>query len=385
MSISTSIQSFDSKNFSDVLNCYGIIVKGKYNYHGFNDLYNLYKLNTMFSSSPWGDIVDRSGNTKYPFKLHIRNKWKKPNVNTANIDLETACNNRVEEIISQHLPPYNIYWSGGIDSTLVLISFMKRVNYKDIIVHHTIGSVIENQYFYENIIKPNLLTNIEFNPLTAKGTNISGDCGDTIWAALDNSFFHTTPIKEYVYKPWQHWFKKKINDTDFMNFAEKFMSTAGRPIITLLDARWWFYLLCKSQNKATLPYYIHYDSSLNLVPFYESTEIETWAWHNLENIIKKDQWNTYKWPAKEIIYKFDKNKDYYQYKCKENSATLDLTYSKQVKKIIVNIPLFITENLEKPLLSTSPFFSSSVYKMELYEKYKHLFVVEDSGIEPLTS
>ena len=152
MSISTSIQSFDSKNFSDVLNCYGIIVKGKYNYHGFNDLYNLYKLNTMFSSSPWGDIVDRSGNTKYPFKLHIRNKWKKPNVNTANIDLETACNNRVEEIISQHLPPYNIYWSGGIDSTLVLISFMKRVNYKDIIVHHTIGSVIENQYFYENII-----------------------------------------------------------------------------------------------------------------------------------------------------------------------------------------------------------------------------------------
>ena len=377
---SKGIQFFNNENFDSILNCYSII-GSKYNYEGFIDLHHLFKLNTMFSNQPWGDIVDRSNNTKYPFKLHVRNPWIKPKEIDKKIDLETACIVRVKEIIKKYPAPYNLYWSGGIDSTLLIVSFMKLLEHKNLIVYLTKNSIKENEYFFENIIKPNLKFVFNTGAISNVGSNITGECGDTIWAALDHSFFLKDPIKRYIYKPWQQWFETKTNDTNFLNFAEKFMKISGRPINTLLDARWWFYLLCKSQSKATLlQMNSFHDSDSQLIPFYESNDIETWAWFNLENMIKGNDWQTYKWPAKEIIYRFDKNKDYYKFKTKELSRDLE-----PVQELKNNKPLFYTDNCEKPVLSTDPFFSSSVYKMELYEKYKHLFVVEDSGIEPLTS
>ena len=367
---SKGIQFFDDENFNLVLNCYEIVGSG-YDYKGFQDLQYLYKLNEMFSNSPWGNIIDRSNSTKYPFKLHIRMPWLEPNKLNKNLDLETVCNIRVKQIINQYPAPYNLFWSGGIDSTLLVVSFMKLVDHKNLIIHLTSSSIKENEYFFKKIIKPNLKITYNNNTISNIGSNITGECGDTIWAALDHGFFLNEPIKNYIYKPWQEWFKIKNNNEIFLNFAEKFMKKAGRPIITLFDARWWFYLLCKSQSKATLLQMTTFHNSIT-IPFYESTDIETWAWHNLENMIKGNDWQTYKWPAKEIIYKVDKNKDYLKYKTKEYSLDLHNT---SVRSLKIDKPLFLTDNLEKPILSTDPFFSKEAYKQEFYEKYKHLFVV----------
>jgi hypothetical protein len=270
------------------------------------------------------------------------------------------------EIINQYSAPYNLYWSGGIDSTLLLVSFLKVLDPKSLIIHLTKNSIKENEYFFENIIKPNLKFAFATGDASNIGSNITGECGDTVWAALDHGFFLSEPIKSYIYKPWQHWFETKSNDIDFLNFAEKFMENAGRPIVTLFDARWWFYLLCKSQSKATsLQMKTSTFHNSIVIPFYESTDIETWAWYNVENIIKGNNWQTYKWPAKEIIYKFDKNKDYLKNKSKELST--DLQDANQ-RKLETNKPLFLTDNFQRPKLSTHPFFSNSVYKIELYEK-----------------
>jgi hypothetical protein len=369
---SNGIQYFDEDYFDFVLNYHGII-GSTYSYNGFQDLKHLYTLNKMFSNRPWGNIIDRSNSTKYPFKLHIRLPWTQPKELDKSLDLETACSIRVNEIIKRYPAPYNLYWSGGIDSTLLIISFMKLVEHKNLIVYLTKNSIKENEYFFENIIKPNLKFAFATGDAPNIGSNITGECGDTIWAALDHSFFLSEPIKSYIYKPWQQWFETKTNDIDFLNFAEKFMKKANRPIVTLFDARWWFYLLCKSQSKATmLQMYAFHNYDAPIIPFYESTDIETWAWYNVENIIKGNDWQTYKWPAKEIIYKFDKNKDYLKNKSKEYSV--DLQNANQ-RKLEINKPLFLTDNFQKPKLSTHPFFSNSVYKIELYEKYKHLFLI----------
>lgn len=363
---SSGIQYFDEDYFDFVLNCHGV-VGSKYNYHGFQDLQYLYELNRMFSNYPWGNIIDRSYSTKYPFKLHVRSPWVKPEKTDKNLDLETACVNRVNEIINQYPAPYNLYWSGGIDSTLLLVSFLKVLDPKSLIIHLTKNSIKENEYFFENIIKPNLKFVFATDAVSNVGCNITGECGDTIWATLDHGFFLSGPIKNYIYKPWQEWFRIKTNNETFLDFSERFMKKADRPIITLFDARWWFYLLCKSQSKATLLQMATFESSIS-IPFYESTHIETWAWYNVENMIKGNDWQTYKWPAKQIIYKFDKNKDYLKYKSKEFSTDLQC-------KLEIDKPLFLTDNFEKPILSTDPFFSSSIYKIELHEKYKHLFEI----------
>lgn len=367
---SNGIQYFENENFDLILNCHSITGE-KYNYEGFKDLHYLYKLNTMFSDQPWGDIVDRSGGTKYPFKLHIRNPWIKPKELDRNLTLEEACSIRVKQLIKQYRAPYNLYWSGGIDSTLLLVSFMKETDHKDLIIYLTKSSIKENEYFFEKIIKTNFKFVFNTGATSNIGTNITGECGDTIWAALDQSFFIKEPIKQKIFRPWREWFELKTKDVNFLNFAEKFVKRAGRPITSLFEARWWFYLLCKSQSKATiLQMHVFHDHEAPMIPFYESNDIETWAWYNLENMIEGNNWKTYKWPAKEIIYRFDKNKEYYKFKTKELSRDLE-----PVRELKINEPLFLTDNFEKPILSTDPFFSSSVYKMELYEKYKHLFEI----------
>ena len=65
---SNGIQYFDEDYFDFVLNYHGII-GSTYSYNGFEDLKHLYTLNKMFSNKPWGNIIDRSNSTKYPFKL----------------------------------------------------------------------------------------------------------------------------------------------------------------------------------------------------------------------------------------------------------------------------------------------------------------------------
>jgi hypothetical protein len=301
--MSNGIQWFGHKHFDQILKLYGH--SGQlYNNNNYKDLHNLYLINSVFSSAPWGDIIDRSGKTNYPFKVYIRNKWKTPDSRLKNIDLESTCNSRVEEIINNFSAPYNLYWSGGIDSTLMVISFLKRVNTKNINICLTNSSVEENSFFYENFIKNNHHHFIDIQTNIPAGTNITAECGDSIWAALDHSFFFGD-TKEYVFKRWQEYFELKNKDSKFLEFSFNFMAEAERPITTLLEARWWFYFLCKHQSKATNLVIRHHHLDIDWISFYESSDIETWIWFNLENIIKGDNWLTYKFPAKEIIYKFD--------------------------------------------------------------------------------
>jgi len=375
---STGIQcthGFGSKSgpkiFDRILNLHGTI-GSNYDYVGYQQLKYLYDINCIFSSNPWGDIIDRSGHTEYPYRVHVRNKWQTPLEQQHDIDLDECCRLRVQEITKQHNPPYNIFWSGGIDSTLLLVSFLKYVAHDNICVFLTKESIDENQYFFDKIIKK-----IKYNFLEQQtpthGANITGECGDTIWATLDHSFFFNSPSKDFILKPWQQWFERQNKNKQFHEFCHEFFTRAGREIKTLLDARWWFYFLCKHQSKATAEQFYLNGDQLILIPFYESKTIECWAWYNLHRIIYKTHWNTYKMPAKEIIFKFDKNEDYKKNKSKDYSGgVINLVKSHCKNKQMVR-PLFITDNLETPTLTISPFFSDKHYKEELFETYKHLF------------
>lgn len=370
--MSKGIQWFGNQHFGQILKLYGNSEQ-LYKNNNYKNLYNLYLINCVFSSAPWGDIIDRSGKTSYPFKIHIRNKWETPGDSSKRIDLEFACNSRVEEIVKRFSPPYNLYWSGGIDSTLMVISFLKRANSKDINICLTRSSIEENDFFYNHFIKKINHCFVNIQTHITKGTNITAECGDSVWAALDHSFFFGD-TKEYVFKNWQEYFELKNKDSNFLQFASDFMKQAQRPITTLLEARWWFYFLCKHQSKATNLIIRHHHLDIDWISFYESKDIETWSWFNIENIINKDDWHTYKFPAKEIIYNFDKNQDYYKNKTKGYSMGLH-NPDNYFNLDLFGQPLFITDTLEKPILSTEPFFSKESYKKEFHERYKHLFVI----------
>jgi hypothetical protein len=319
MTFSSGIQQFDNRHlrqFDSVLNCHGIN-GSNYNYQGYNDLHGLYLINQVFSPQPWGEIVDRTDQTQYPFKLHIRKPWKGPLVDCS---LETACELSVKQIISQNPAPYYVYWSGGIDSTLVLVSFLKYADRKDIKVCCSSASLDENLHFYQNYIK-NCVEIFDSNfELPTDGTHITGDCGDTIWATLDEGFLTAPLVSSHLYQPWQQWFANNNVGQDwrsstgltFIEYCEEFFSRSGKKINSLFEARWWFYLICKTQSKAlykTTGSFLMLPN-LRLVHFFENEYMDSWSWYNTDNMIHGYDWQSYKWPAKEIIFNYDGNEDY---------------------------------------------------------------------------
>ena len=384
MTTSTGIQQFDhrhSLHFDNVLNCHGI--KGsRYAYQGYADLHGLYLINCIFSPAPWGEIVDRTQRTEYPFKLHVRKPWLGP---LTEYSLETTCELTVKQIILQNPAPYYIYWSGGIDSTLVLTSFLKLVPKQDIRVCCSAASLDENPHFYKNFVKNHVEIFDSNSSLPTDGTHITGDCGDTIWATLDQSFFTTAAEQEYMYQPWQQWFVNSNIGTawnnparpgqTFMEYCEEFFSRSGRPIRTLLEARWWYYLICKTQSKALYKTVGSFRNlpDLRLIHFFENEYMDSWSWYNTQNMIKGTDWTSYKWPAKEIIFNFDGNNEYKKYKTKGYSSGLE--YHKLLKTLdsIKTTALFITDNNERPVMPTEPFFSQNLYNELFYGRYQHLF------------
>jgi hypothetical protein len=379
--MSSGIQYFNSYNFDLILNLHGVIGEN-YHYQGFPELNYLWMLNRLLSTSPWGEIVDRSGQTAYPFQVHNRCPWQGP---LENMDLETTCSYILNDIIKNNPGPYYVYWSGGIDSTLILTTFLKEVDLSDFVVCCSTASIDEHPEFYKKFIQPNcrvIDTNLEI-PLD--GTHITGDCGDTAWAVLDSNVLNNPVSTPYLYRPWQEWasrddFKSILAERDihedlFFEYLTTFFKKSGREIVTLFDARWWFYLLCKGQSKALYKTAGSFNlfPNINFVHFFEHQYMDSWSWYNNDKIIVGDNWNTYKQPAKEIIFKFDGNEPYRKYKSKGYSSGLE--YNRRIKDLtsLLRMPLFITDDNQRPTLSTAPFFSNIVYQQECYEQHRHLF------------
>jgi len=381
--MSTGIQYFNSRNFDSILNLHGV-VGANYQYQGFTELNCLWTLNRFFSNGPWGEIVDRSGQTAYPFQVHNRCPWHGP---LENIDLETACSYILRDIIKNNPGPYYVYWSGGIDSTLILTTFFKEVDLSDFVVCCSTASIDEHPEFYKKFIQPNCKI-IDINlEIPSDGTHITGDCGDTAWAVLDNNIINNSTTMPYLYRSWQDWFAQPefkqirneyrgIHEDDFWEFVTNFFERSGREIRTLFEARWWFYLLCKGQSKALYKTAGSFNSApnINWIHFFESEFMDSWSWHNPDKIIDGHDWNTYKQPAKEIIFKFDGIEPYRKYKSKGYSSGLE--YGRRLRDLTSSLrePLFITDDNQRPTLSTAPFFSNVVYQQEHYEQYKHLFI-----------
>lgn len=96
---------------------------------------------------------------------------------------------RCQELcISHGHKPWIIEWSGGIDSTVIITSFMRNLSAaqrQNITVACNAASVYEYPWFYENVIKPNFaITNTTITQDPQRVTNyfvITGEMGDQIY------------------------------------------------------------------------------------------------------------------------------------------------------------------------------------------------------------
>ncbi len=271
-------------------------------------------------------IIDRLGKGNYKlFKASVKRKYNKIPVPK---DFESAVELDLKEILKTPAENYYIFWSGGIDSTLMLVAFLKFVDWGRIKVVHTrfdpLGRVMLNEYplFYSWLIK-NQIKIIDFEEYwkvdSSKDLILHGLGGDAIWGYLYNWYEEEeTENKKNSNKNWRQ--DNTFNfDADTFNFFHNFCLESDIDIITAQQARCWFFQTAGHQSSTHAHSFIFSSPfSQKIQSFYDNDHISRWVLANPDEIVAGDI-ETYKMPAKEYINDFFPDGDYLKNMKKKHS------------------------------------------------------------------
>jgi hypothetical protein len=288
---------------------------------------------------------DRTGIIKYP--LNVINAFPMPKLREFTKTYEEICNERAKELLkkSDDLEvPIKVMYSGGIDSTLIVISFLKNASEeqkKKITVLLSEDSILENPRFYEEHIlgKLNIEPSLNFPFLLGKKDQILvlGEHNDQVFGSDIIGVFIRRYSEETIFKDYNRemivdFFNKLNGKVELNNFCfdllDELCKKAPVKIKTVFDFFWWINFACKWQcvyfrsimyvdtanrdliNKEYIDNYYY--------TFYGTEDFQLWSMANMDKKIK-DTWKSYKFPAKEIIFAFNKDEDYFQNKTKVGS------------------------------------------------------------------
>jgi hypothetical protein len=282
-------------------------------------------------SESW--LVDRTEHIQLPFKSKLLDENKIPKIDKKfNLDLDQICLSRSVELASQNDHIY-IMWSGGIDSTLIIVSFlMAKINCEQITVACNQESIKENPEFYKNfilgkfkIMSSELLMQ-QMKLGVVDGLIISGEQGDLIFGQDFGSSMFSKYGKNYLkLSPSRNTIVKFFTDSDMTESAANcwydiFMGSAHlspRPIDTVYDFSWWAgfnwrwqWALEKVKMRS-----LH---DQRIKTFFSSYNFQQWSIAHNQSI---SETTDFKLPYKRIICDYTKDFRYLQ-KIKIPSATI---------------------------------------------------------------
>lgn len=291
-------------------------------------------------------IIDRCEKITTPYNFKLYKQFKMPTDLTGfQLSYEDCCMLRAEEILklSQKVgKKILILYSGGIDSTLVVIIFLKLLATKardNIIIAMSPEGIKENAKFYYDHILGNfdLISSENFdNLINGEYLVVGGEHNDQLFGSdLIGKITRTMSFekvsdsyKNCIIKTWlQTWMDYK-SATWWFDMLVWHAETSPCSIKTNIDLLWWFNFNFKWQSVyfrillRVSPKYRHLinENFLNssFIHFYSSTEFQKWSMLNPKLKIK-NSWNTYKFHAKDIIYDYNKDEIYREGKLKRGS------------------------------------------------------------------
>ena len=291
-------------------------------------------------------LIDRSNQFIQPINISVYSGCKLPLLQTQPLTYKDCCNNRAAELweLSGRLQkPLGIMWSGGIDSTRMLISFLENYplsEIKDRIrILTSYDAVVENQEFFRKYIAGNLpIINSESIPLLFDKSIIllTGEHNDQLFGSdmlksfmLDRpDIFHSNFSKDIIFSYLNAKIKIDKVTSILIDAVCRSASTYGITIEKNADWFWWWNFCFKWQSvnfrlmvlcspklwsnisEEFMNTYLHH--------FYDSTDFQLWS-INSQDVRNITKWIDYKKQAKVEIFEFDKNQDYLDNKLKKPS------------------------------------------------------------------
>jgi hypothetical protein len=287
----------------------------------------------IFKITPFTWLVDRTELTNLPFHTHLNETYKLDSNYNSFFDLNDVCQREVEKYKNVSGKIY-ILWSGGIDSMLLTISFLKSDIPKDkIVIACNFDSVKEYYSFYVNHILPNFeVVSVdkfvsEANTTSFEGILLTGDPCDVLFGndlAVDmcKSFafdYLTMPCsRQNVVSYLEH---KKFSIQSANCWYDYFMfSTNKSPkeITTMQDFSWWegFNHRWQAANDK-IKIRFSAENAQKCIQFFNSKEFQCWSVNRPRHTVKS--MNDFKLESKKIILDYTKDQQYFDNKIKLNS------------------------------------------------------------------
>ncbi len=222
----------------------------------YSDLFNLLNPNAC--------IIDRTESFDIPFETKVLFPIPKKEDFT---DLKFAdeCTNRAIEVL-RYNQPIKILYSGGLDSTTVLLSFFSAIkagygSFDQVSVAATPFSIIENPVAWEQYVLPNF--KLEFagdafagmaDPTQANVRYINGENGDQLFGSdvlLMRMYLFNTPITEDTVRDFVQ--KRGVRPSAVPAVTHMMMKLYANRVTelnTMADLIWWLNFSSKWQSVA---------------------------------------------------------------------------------------------------------------------------------------
>lgn len=256
----------------------------------------------------------------------------------------------IERLVQHKNKKLVIFWSGGVDSTCIVVAILKnfnRDNLSQVFIACTVESIIENPVFYHRHIEPNF-TVIDTNnfcqhDLTEATDTIlvEGFAADTLTMSMSPSLDVCMAVRnsEMLLRNWRTQPDELINYLFMVTKSKEFakwyyeknamnIESIDVPIETYFDFMWWFGFNCDYYNWALHAWFFYY-RHLNIpydqyksisIGWYRTDAYQLWAMNNNGPLVKHGlDLGSFKLHLKQYIYDYDRNEYYYRYKTKINS------------------------------------------------------------------
>jgi len=271
-------------------------------------------------------LVDRTNCIAFPFseKNHFPMIKAKPEVMT----WEECTKDRVEELTKTNKKLY-LMWSGGIDSTLMLLSFIKYGDRSQITVVLNMDSIREYPFFYKSWIGPlyKMISTEEFMRTISNsdldGLVVSAEHADQLVGSPLAQLVSDTSGRTMLGLPFdeENFHKCLLNlrvplyHIDIiMEIYNRSIKYSPRPINTMWDWCWWHGFNFKWQT-IFMKLAIRAKNTSNITTFFSSENFQNTSIHQEGNT------TDFKQTFKDIILKFTFD-DKYMDKHKFASSTL---------------------------------------------------------------
>lgn len=256
-----------------------------------------------------------------------------------------------------------VMWSGGIDSTSIIVSLLRVVpanEVKDLVVIClSIDSILENLYFYQKFISQQI-------PIVHKDTVevsndffdrfilLHGDPGDALFLPSTPKFAHLIKDnlhqssfdqnRSLLYACFQN--IRAVPESTIKWYVDKIIDNIHevKPpnVDSIADFFWWHYMNLKWEGSFWYPFHtvnhrkdcttkIDNKHSLSYIQntFFNTDYFHQWSCTNLKTLLPGDV-NTHKHDIKKYIYQFDQNQSYFKHKQKVNSLPLHYNHITEI-------------------------------------------------------